>query len=230
MGQRNISRLWTESLVAAEPLDLTSGETAKILPKTDDTGAINIGDGSTDLDFKIFLGSTAEYVLFDVGNSQVTVTGVPLISNSTINCASLNLTGAFSANTVSLTGALTPSGTGLVGHKTLSTDSASITINTTHLGGIVKLTKSDGAQTVEMPAANSITTDSFLILVSEADQAHVVNSASATLIAPGNVAANTITLNAASKIGQALTLVSDGERWVMTAGTPTAEEANFAIA
>ena len=40
-------------------------------PTTDDTGVINIGDGTFDCDFKIFVGSTTEYFEFDVGNSRL---------------------------------------------------------------------------------------------------------------------------------------------------------------
>ena len=43
----------------------------EFLPGTDDTGAVTIGDGTTDMDVKIFLGSSTEYVLFDVGDSAV---------------------------------------------------------------------------------------------------------------------------------------------------------------
>jgi hypothetical protein len=43
----------------------------EFLPGTDDTGAVTIGDGTTDMDVKIFLGSSTEYVLFDVGDSTV---------------------------------------------------------------------------------------------------------------------------------------------------------------
>jgi len=32
---------------------------------------VTIGDGTTDMDVKIFLGSSTEYVLFDVGDSTV---------------------------------------------------------------------------------------------------------------------------------------------------------------
>ena len=45
----------------------------KILPYQGDAGVIQIGDGTTDIDVKIFLGSVSEYVLFDVGNSRMEV-------------------------------------------------------------------------------------------------------------------------------------------------------------
>lgn len=52
------------------------GTNIEVLPATDDTGAYNFGDGTTDLDVKMFLGSTTEYVLFNVGDSLVDVFGV----------------------------------------------------------------------------------------------------------------------------------------------------------
>lgn len=52
------------------------GTTFETLPTTDDTGSYNFGDGTTDIDVKIFLGSTTEYVLFNVGDSLVDVFGV----------------------------------------------------------------------------------------------------------------------------------------------------------
>lgn len=47
------------------------GSALNLLPTADDTGAFNIGDGTTDFDVKVFLGSTAAYALFDVGNALV---------------------------------------------------------------------------------------------------------------------------------------------------------------
>lgn len=50
-----------------------------IKPLTDDTGAIVIGDGTTDMDVKVFLGTTGAFVLFDVGNISLVVSaGVTL--------------------------------------------------------------------------------------------------------------------------------------------------------
>ena len=45
----------------------------EILPVAHDTGAINVGNGTTDIDLKVFLGSANEYVLFDVGNSRLDI-------------------------------------------------------------------------------------------------------------------------------------------------------------
>jgi len=42
-----------------------------VKPVADDTGAIIVGDGTTDMDFKVFLGDTLNYALFDVGLQRV---------------------------------------------------------------------------------------------------------------------------------------------------------------
>lgn len=82
MSYSDTLRLLRDSLVLhGERLDLISGNILKVRPRVTDTGSINIGDGTYDMDVKVFLGSTTEYVLFDVGNSQLdlqcplTVTG-----------------------------------------------------------------------------------------------------------------------------------------------------------
>lgn len=51
------------------------GSIFECLPETDDTGAFNIGDGTYDMDFKVFMGSTTAHVLFDNSAQLVTFTG-----------------------------------------------------------------------------------------------------------------------------------------------------------
>jgi len=60
-----------EALKLAEPLDMTTGDNLYLLPKVDDYGTLNIGNGTYDMDVKIFLGTSTKYVHFDVGNSYV---------------------------------------------------------------------------------------------------------------------------------------------------------------
>jgi hypothetical protein len=72
MSSSNILRLLRDALALnGERLDLISGNVLKVRPVADDTGEINIGDGTYDMDVKVFLGSTTEYLLLDVGNSRV---------------------------------------------------------------------------------------------------------------------------------------------------------------
>ncbi len=81
-----------------ERVDLVSGNVLSVRPNADDTGALNIGDGTYDMDVKVFLGTTGEYVLFDVGNSQLTL-ACPLALTG-----DLTLTGALTvAGVTSLT-------------------------------------------------------------------------------------------------------------------------------
>lgn len=51
------------------------GSKLEILPLTDDVGSINIGNGTKDIDFKVFLGTATAYALFDVGNARVALMG-----------------------------------------------------------------------------------------------------------------------------------------------------------
>ena len=54
------------------------GTNLLILPLTDDTGAINFGNGTLDMDVKVFLSTAAKYVLFDVGGVLLTLEDVDL--------------------------------------------------------------------------------------------------------------------------------------------------------
>ena len=65
MGAKNIIRLWTAGLKAAPQLDLASGETLVLKPNVDNQGSLEIGDGTTDMDLKIFLGATGDIATFD---------------------------------------------------------------------------------------------------------------------------------------------------------------------
>lgn len=55
-----------------------TGSVLQISPAADDTGSINVGDGTTDIDLKVFLNGAAKYVLFDVGNTLLTLEDVDL--------------------------------------------------------------------------------------------------------------------------------------------------------
>ena len=79
MGARNILRLLTHALKSGpDKLDLVSGDILKVLPVADNVGAINIGDGTNDIDFKAFLGASTDYVEFDVSAGQVNIESAEL--------------------------------------------------------------------------------------------------------------------------------------------------------
>ncbi len=64
-------RLWTAALRAGAPMSIGSGETLLLQPKTNDQGSLEFGDGTKDMDVKIHLGSTEEFVLCNVGNNSL---------------------------------------------------------------------------------------------------------------------------------------------------------------
>jgi hypothetical protein len=137
MSASNILRLLRDALVLhQEKLDMVSGDVLKIRPATDDTGAIHIGDGAYDCDVKVFLGSSGEYVLFDVGNSQLQL------------ACPLSLTGAFSVATPALTA---EHGAGAVG-----TGAAPTTTRYTVNGTIITETKIDLTGLASVNTANDV--------------------------------------------------------------------------
>jgi len=72
-----------------------NGTNLQVLPVTDDTGALHIGDGTTDFDVKIFLGTTSLYAQFDVGAAALILSaGVVFTLGSTTQVTVSNGDGA----------------------------------------------------------------------------------------------------------------------------------------
>jgi hypothetical protein len=80
---------WAQAEAAGDSVPITFGASAdvammwdgdnfSVLPLTDNAGQFQIGDGTTDMDLKIFMGSTAAHVLFDNSEQLVTYTGTKL--------------------------------------------------------------------------------------------------------------------------------------------------------
>jgi len=68
------------------------GTNLLLMPTTDDSGSFNIGDGTTDIDVKIFMGTT--YCQFDVGNTKMYIFGTPAGENDRTLHIDLEPTGA----------------------------------------------------------------------------------------------------------------------------------------
>jgi hypothetical protein len=71
MGATNIARLWKAALLKAEPFDLASGDVMYLVPVTDNVGTLAVGNGTLDMDVKIFLGASTDYVLADNSAGRV---------------------------------------------------------------------------------------------------------------------------------------------------------------
>jgi len=74
----NVLRRLMFALTDGGSFALSSGDVLLVKPVADDTGSINIGDGTTDMDVKWFGGASTQTVLFDVGNTIVTFEDVDL--------------------------------------------------------------------------------------------------------------------------------------------------------
>ena len=90
------------------------GTQLEMLPRTDDLCAFNIGDGTTDMDFKVFMGATTSHVLFDNSAALVTFTKTRMIMGAqgtgvSTSSAALN---AFEVHALTAS-AITADGTGL---------------------------------------------------------------------------------------------------------------------
>jgi hypothetical protein len=59
------------------------GGSLNIVPLTPDTGVIEIGNGTNDIDLQIFLGTAGEFALFDVGNSRLTLNAIDFMAIAT---------------------------------------------------------------------------------------------------------------------------------------------------
>ena len=78
MSNAQVIRDLRSALVAGERFALVAGDVLKLLPQTDDTGYLSIGDATYAMDFKWFGTASTKYVLFDVGNSRLQLENIDL--------------------------------------------------------------------------------------------------------------------------------------------------------
>lgn len=186
MSARNILRLWTEALVSSDRVDLGSSDTLSLLPAVDDQGALNVGNGTYDMDVKVFLGSTSEYVEFNVGDSRLNV-AVPIVT----------------------------SGGGYVAEPVTEKNAATIVVNSTHYGGLLIATRGNSATTVQLPTPATSLSGAWLEITQQANQNLVINCATANkIVSLNSIAYNTVTFSTANeKIGAFAKAVCDGAKW-----------------
>lgn len=183
-------------LTTTDKFDLASGEKFSVLPLVDDQGSIEIGNGTVDMDVKIFLGSTSEFVRFDVGNS-----------NAVFACP-VDFQGALTLNTT-----LTQSDTGRTVYK-VNAVTTNTTLNTTHLGGIVTTRGADGAVVLTLPAV-ATSTGEWVTVINLADQNLTVAAPDEDMVALGDLTADSVAWSTSNeKIGAGATFVCDGSSWI----------------
>lgn len=203
MGKRNVNRLIETAWKKGERFDLLAAESLKLRPQVDDTGKMQVGDGTYDMDFQIFVGSATESFLFDVGNSKLTVTA-PIESNTSINAASIGLTGA-----------LTFGANAHIPDKIVSVNSATVVVAAAHYGATVLMTKADGATTFQLPTPAAGLTGYKTRVIQQANQNLIVNCATANkIVSLNSVTYNTVTFSTGNeKIGAGALCICDGAKW-----------------
>jgi hypothetical protein len=113
-----------------------------ILPVSDDTGAIQFGNGTKDIDVKIFLSSTSNYVDFNVGDSQMAMVGVDITTDSPVVITNATATSSTSTGALIVTGGIGFGGDMYAGDDIFLTSGAVLNFNAgnatiTHSAGLL---------------------------------------------------------------------------------------------
>lgn len=231
MGSANIIRLLGEGLKDALKFPLGSSDTLTIAPVANDTGAMHVGTSSYSMDLKWWAGSS--YVLFDVGNTQLALSGIDVSSDSNIvttananaanifvttntNTAGLNVTGNTALVNASITGIVIPTTAtnGAMFYKVTAL-ATNTTLNAVHMGGIITNRGAGGALNHTIPDAAAAYNGSWFKYVGLAGQNQQFTAATAnTLVTFNDAAANAVIFNTANQlIGASAFFVCDGTSW-----------------
>lgn len=213
MGASNIVRLLKAGLVDSEAFDLESGEALNVVPAVDDQGSVIVGNATKAMDLKWYGTTATSIATFDAGSNQLSLAGVDISSNAAINTSS-----TMAAAGMTLTGALTPSGSGYVARKALVTEATTaLTVNATHFDSMILLANSSET-TVTLPAPAAGNAGAKVTVLCGTNAAHVISSAN-TIIGLGSIVADTATAAETDKTGQSITLESTGAKWAVTSAT-----------
>lgn len=215
MGAAAKMRMWSRALIdIGHELDIDSGLKLSILPTIDDGCTFNVGDGVQDMDVKIFLGSSTEFVHLDVGNSRVDVgeddTGLDVRMFGASSGSSMdwiNLADTLTLDASKLGEYRMKAPVAKVGDYTVvEADSGTIFTNS-GVGGST-------AVNFTLPAVS--TTGFHAWFFNTADEELKVTSADVNLmVAFNDITATSIAFaTTTEQIGQGLYVVSDGAQWL----------------
>lgn len=211
MGAANQMRFWSRALIGiSHELDLDSGQKLSILPSVDDGCTFNIGDGTQDIDVKLFAGLSAFNMLFDVGNSRVevgtTAAGEGMDVRMFGETAGSLLHWDLSADTL----ILNASKLGEYRMRAPETHASNYTLVAADSG---KIFCSTAAFTFTLPAVSLTGFHAWFHV--GADENLVIASASANeMILDNTLVGESVTFGTTTEqIGQALYVISDGAKW-----------------
>lgn len=218
MSSRNNLSGLLDALKDGWPFDLLAGESIKILPSADDRGYLQIGNGTKDMDVKVYLGSTSNTVTLDVGNSSVTLAGVTLAFTG-----SGGLSFSSSGNTTFSGGPVVFSGSSGPRHK-VTNITANATLNTTQLCGHITNRGATGAVVITLPDAANVGDWFEYWGVANQDVTFQSQTVDTLLAGLNDAAADSLAFSTAGeKIGARATGLFDGTQWHIQAlkGTAT---------
>ncbi|MEE8607810.1 MAG: hypothetical protein V3S55_09405 [Nitrospiraceae bacterium] len=196
-------------------MDIGSGEVLLLQPKTDDQGSIEFGDGTTDMDVKVHMGSVNEFCLANVGNKSVDFGAdgnagpdVRLFGGT----AGSQLLWDASADTLILDAAilgeyLLKAPVAKTGAYTLLEDDSGTVFTTEGAGGDVEFT---------LPAVSLTGFHAWFFNTNATEREMKVSSAAGNdIIAANDKAASSVTFTTAGEqIGQSMWMVSNGTVWL----------------
>ncbi len=138
----------------------------QISPAVDDTGTINIGDGTKDIDLKWFGGTSGIYATFNVGDTQFALVGVDMATDSPIVITNATATSSTSTGALIVTGGIATAadifcGDDLFFASTGVINFAAGNVTITHATGGLTC---NGALTLSIATASTSTTTGGLIV------------------------------------------------------------------
>jgi len=95
MGTRTSYRAFTDGLLAGWRFDTGIGGVLKILPMLDNTVTYQLGDGTSDYSFSVYLGSANTYFLADRQNSRIVMRGIDINASQSNVTAEALITSGF---------------------------------------------------------------------------------------------------------------------------------------
>ena len=200
MGALNITRVLTEALIAGYKWD-TNGETLKWLPQVDNSGTLQVGDGTTDIDVKVHTGSEDGYFLIDTSANTVQCN-----SDFKVNFSSGSLLVDASANTVTINGRLQYY---KQRHRIIIT-AGTVVLNSTDFGKVILSATNDKFLTLPDPVGNAGATFEIIQVITRNTVLQSVNATAGRFGWDGDNAVNSIRINSA---GDWVKLVSNDLDW-----------------
>ena len=201
MGFRNIIRMISDAMAAGEKWD-TNGETLKIIPEVDNSGTIQVGDGTNDIDVKVFMGSTGGYIHADVSENTL-----KLVTDLDIRFANgSSMLADVSANTLYVPGDFYS-----MRKKTRTIiSSGTTTLTTADFGKFIISATNNKHLTLPNPVGNTGAEMEFLQVITRNTVLQSVNATGAKFAWNGDNAVHTIRINSA---GDWIRVISSGVDW-----------------